>query len=500
MEDEETRLLKEKRAQKLKTKPLFGAPSSSQNANSASSTLALHPVAIPPKRSLQEEIVKEVNKRPKRLSLVEAIQPVKAAVHTASNALPWFLSLAESVESTEVESDDFIDKYGPKSWEDLYALSSRIKYVNGPRNQFRQDTFALALDVLETYVKGWKSQSLPLLIKGDTGSGKTRCLQLIAKYTNLECVCLHELFLDAYTKEELREKLCGLGSKGLSCTPKLWVIEHVDTLNETVKNMVMQAIPMMMKTGAVVCTSWPSSAEQSKKFIYLEFLPWTTASKQLFLHSSWIPATLRKHSSLALKECGENIASTLALAQLWGHTLPPVTSEQEEEENLAHVPVNCRTLVEESFTERWCTLRSLALESSDSDVSIQLVQEMIPMALNQGRCKKDMDILAQSFDALSSLDSCGYTSTASLKLLLEQSLLQKRIRSHACGSLEKFNSGSSLPIPQSFLHRYGAAQKISHQTIHKCRGEAADTRYFSEDVQLFLQASKNPWKSPYSIK
>jgi hypothetical protein len=440
-------------------------------------------------------------KKGKQRSLVE--EPVKRQKLEGPPKLekPWYLSFAEEKPVVvENKNDDYVEAFGPKTWNDIYDFAKAVTFVNGPRNQFRSQKFSAVLDILHDYVSNWKTQKLPLMLNGETGTGKTRCLNLLGKHLGLECVCLHDIFLDELSREEIKERLAALGTRGLNCLPKLWVVEHYDTLNESLKTMLNTALPGMMKTGAVVCTSWPSTTQPSAKFIHLEFLPWSIISKKQFLEESWMPSFISQPRVLQrlLKEGGENIAKTLSLAQLWKTF---AFSQQGEVEEDSFVPVNLRSLLEESFSERWCPARSLALEAGETEITSQLLQEMVPMALTQGRCKNDVEFMAKSLDYFSSIDSTvGYSSSA-YKCIMEKRLMQVLVRKSASSSLEKFNSGSLLPIPQNFIFRskFTSTDKTARQLIHQCRG-SSDTRAYAEDLQLFLQASKKPWKSPFSSK
>lgn len=509
--DEETRALHERRALKLSQRSRLLVPDFSTAVS-----------APPPKRSKTLFEAPTVE-NPHVLS-VPALQPcaVSAVPTFARNpevvvplpSMPgcrWFLSFANEFKKEvpeAVQSDDFLDVYGPKSWHDIYTFSETVTFVNGPRNQFRSQKFSLLLDTLKDYVESWKTQKLPMMLQGETGSGKTRCLQLLGSYLDLDVIFLHDIFLDAMTREELKERLAGLGSRGLNCSKKLWVVEHYDTLSEQQKSLLHGAFPGMMKTGAIVCTSWMSSSQPSARFTHLEFLPWTTASKTKFLKMGWSPALLQsKVLKRILRESGENIASAYALAQLWTSRLPKQSTSAEEvqvsqEEDTAYIPVNLRTLMEESFSDRWCSSRSLALEAGEPEITVQLLQEMIPMALMQGRCRNDMQELCKSLDFFSTMDSSVGYSAVAYKAVMEKRLLQNSIRGQAASSLEKFNSGSLMPIPQSFVSRSKgiSTRNLSRETIQKCRGFPQDTRSWKEDIQLFLQASKKPWKSPFSIK
>jgi hypothetical protein len=442
-------------------------------------------------------------KKGKQKSLVEEPQPIKRFKTEISVPLEkaWYLSFAEEKPvTTESKNDDYLEEYGPKTWQDIYGFAQSVIFVNGPRNQFRSQKFCHVLDSLHDYVSKWKTQKLPLMLTGETGTGKTRCLSLLGKLLGLECVFLHEIFVDELSREEIKERLAAFGSRGLNCLPKLWVVEHYDTLNEGIKTLLNNSLPGMMKTGAVVCTSWPSTTQPSSKFIHHEFLPWSIASKKLFLEESWMPGFLSQPKVMQrlLKEGGESVSKTLCLAQLWKTFAFAQQGELEED---SFVPVNLRSLMEESFSERWCPARSLALEAGETELTSQLLQEMVPMALAQGRCRNDVDFMAKSLDYFSSMDSTvGYSSSA-YKCIMESRLIQSQVRKNASSSLEKFNSGSLLPIPQNFIFKskVTSTEKSARQLIHQCRG-SSDTRAYAEDLQLFLQASKKPWKSPFSIK
>ena len=509
--DEETRALQARRAIKLAQKDaprscLLLAP-----RDPSPTVISIAKQELPSQKSIPQ------TKKRARTLLDEVPEPAEHPQASVSSSQgSWFLSFAHEVSAlpqVQVQSDDFLEVYGPKTWKDIYEFSETVSFVNGPRNQFRSQKFSSLLDTLRTYVEQWKLQKLPLMLQGETGSGKTRCLQLLGSFLGFECICLHDIFLDAMSRDELKERLAGLGSKGLNCTKKLWVVEHYDTLTEIQKNLLHGAFPSMMKCGAIVCTSWMSSAQPSAKFLYLEFLPWTTASKTKFLKQEWSPPLFKTlFWKRILRESGENISSAYSLAQLWASPTSDPTAKKYQtasdadsesfEEDVAYIPVNLRTLKEESFSDRWCPSRSLAIEAGEPELTVQLLQEMIPMAIMQGRCKNDVKELSRSMEFFSAMDSTVGYNAGAYKTVMEKRLLQNSIRKLATSSLEKFSSGSLLPIPQSFVSRSKgtSTQKLNRDAIHECRGRPADTRSWGEDMQLFLQASKKPWKSPYSIK
>jgi hypothetical protein len=517
--DEETRALLERRALKLsqRTKTLSG-----DQAQPVDRAQPL--ISAPPKKRAKILFESETSEHQNetKLSLFSVVPPVRSETDIMAPlpSIPgcrWFLSFANEFKKEAVEdvhlNDDFLEVYGPKTWKDIYEFSERVTFVNGPRNQFRSQKFSFLLDSLKEYVENWKTQTLPLMLQGETGTGKTRCLQLLGKFLEFDCIFLHDIFLDAMSREELKERLAGLGSRGLNCSKKLWVVEHYDTLSDVQKTLLHGAFPGMMKTGPIVCTSWMTSSQPSARFTYLEFLPWANASKTKFLTMSWSPDLKPDVLKRILRESGENIASAYALAQLWTSTTQgngnkvhtTQTHEKTEDighEDTAYIPVNLRTLMEESFSDRWCPARSLALEAGEPEITVQLLQEMIPMALVQGRCRNDLQELSRSLDFFSTMDSTVGYNAGAYKAVMEKRLLQNSIKSKATFSLEKFNSGSLLPIPQSFISRSKgtSTRNLNRETIQNCRGGPADTRSWSEDIQLFLQASKKPWKSPFSIK
>jgi hypothetical protein len=501
--DEETRALQERRAFKL-----------SQKTHQAPT----HTDVL--KNDATENVLK-TKKRTRVLFEDPKKQDVPSPSPIVSSRVPeqaWFLSFAKDFEKEisdaqdclikKSQSDDFLEMYGPKTWDSIYEFSETVSFVNGPRNQFRSQKFSSLLHSLLDYVKNWNLQKLPLLLHGETGSGKTRCLQLLGNFLGFDCVCLHDIFIDQLSKEEFKERLLGFQSRGLSCNTKLWVIEHYDTLNEQQKNLLHGAFPSMMKTGALVCTSWPSSSQLSARFKHLEFLPWTTTSKKKFLSMDWSPPLLKSPAFFhrVLKESGDNIASAYAFTQLWTSKSAFTKFKEERDpqfdEETSYIPVNLRSLVEESFSGRWCPARSLALEAGESEITVQLLQEMVPMAIMQGRCKNEMHELSKTLDFFSVMDATVGYNAGAYKTVMEKRLIQNTVRQQATFSLEKFNSGSLLPIPQSFLSRSKgtSTQKLNRETISTCRGGPPDTRSWGEDIQLFLQASKKQWKSPFSIK
>lgn len=222
----------------------------------------------------------------------------------------------------------------------------------------------------------------------------------------------------------------------------------------------------------------------------------------------WSPPLLKTPAFFhrVLKESGDNISSAYAFTQLWtsksSFTKFKEDRDSHFDEDSSYIPVNLRSLVEESFSGRWCPARSLALEAGEPEITVQLLQEMIPMAIMQGRCKNELQELSKTLDFFSVMDATVGYNAGAYKTVMEKRLLQNSVRQQATFSLEKFNSGSLLPIPQSFLSRSKgtSTQKLNRETIFTCRGGPPDTRSWGEDIQLFSQASKKPWKSPFLIK
>ena len=116
----------------------------------------------------------------------------------------------------------------------------------------------------------------------------------------------------------------------------------------------------------------------------------------------------------------------------------------------------------------------------------------------QGRC--EIKGLADHLDSLSFMDLTLRTGGEACKEILSSRLIQAQVLKSSKVSLAKFSSGSLLPIPQALVFMGKKRVKLQANTdlIRKCRLYDEDTRTFAEDAQLFIQASKLKYVSPYS--
>jgi tRNA A37 threonylcarbamoyladenosine biosynthesis protein TsaE len=390
------------------------------------------------------------------------------------------------------------------TWEQAMTFAARVEGMPGPRNAPRP-TYLKCLEDLHTYVKNWKKAEAPLHMIGDVGSGKTSLLKALGRFLKLEVELLHDMFLDPPTQAVLEQ----LGTCGLAKTHKLWVVEHYDTLSpQWLQALKRKGFADMMRTGCVVLTSWTSSKQKPANA--LELTAWSADTKLKFLKLPCIQAYLGfpmsvQATKFVLEEAGESLCGALASAQVWGAKLSDKQAREDDE--CAPPPVNVRILLEESFTMRWNVPRTLTLEASDIELSLDLLQELCPSAAAVGRC--DIVHTARQLDVLSTLDLVSRVSPEACRTVLGQRMLQRSTLAASTASLSRFSSGTLLPLPQRLvsLARAKPSAVALDQTVLKCRGmigdtreHLRDTRRFHEDVQFFTLAAGQKWVSAFKTK
>jgi tRNA A37 threonylcarbamoyladenosine biosynthesis protein TsaE/BMFP domain-containing protein YqiC len=411
--------------------------------------------------------------------------------------IPWFLR--ELVEPPPSEPEALL-----MTWEQALTFAARVEGMPGPRNAPRPP-YLKCLEDLQTYVKNWKQAEAPLHLIGDVGSGKTSLLKSLGRFLKLEVELLHDIFLDPPTQSVLEQ----LGTCGLTRTPKLWVVEHYDTLSpQWLQALKRKGLAAMMKTGCVVLTSWTSSKQKPANA--LELTAWSADTKLKFLKQPCIQTHLGfplsvQATKFILEEAGESLCGSLASALVWGSTLSD--KRAREDDDCAPPPVNVRILVEESFTMRWNVPRTLTLEASDIELSLDLLQELCPSAASVGRC--DIAHTARQLHVLSNLDLVSRTCSDVCRTVLSQRMLQRATLEASTSSLSRFSSGTLIPLPQSLvsLSKAKPSALALDQTVLKCRGmleegteHLRDTRRFHEDVQFFSMAAGQKWVSSFKTK
>lgn len=421
-----------------------------------------------------------------------------SAVTSEAPTLPWFLR------ELVVEPTEPAEELPLMTWEQAMGFAARAEGVPGPRNAPRP-TYLKCLEDLHAYVKNWKQAEAPLHLIGDVGSGKTSLLKALGKFLKLEVELLHDMFLDPPTQSVLEQ----LGTCGLAKTHKLWVVEHYDTLSpQWLQALKRKGFAAMMKTGCVVLTSWTSSKQKPSNA--LELTAWTADTKLKFLKQPCIQDFLGfplsvQATKFILEEAGESLCGSLASAQVWGAALRDKRSREDDE--CAPPPVNVRILLEESFTMRWNVPRTLTLEASDIDLSLDLLQELCPSAAAVGRC--DIVHTANQLHILSTLDLVSRTCPDACRTVLSQRMLQQSTLKTSTASLSRFTSGTLVPLPQRLisLARTKPSALALDQAVLKSRDMLSestehlrDTRRFHEDVQFFTLASGQKWVSAFKTK
>jgi hypothetical protein len=415
--------------------------------------------------------------------------------------VPWYLLAAQEA-CKEVQEVPLVR--GEMEWAETIAFASRAEATPGVRNAQRT-SYLKCLQDLCAYVLSWqKDKSVkPLHLVGEIGCGKTSLLIALAEHCKLEVQLLQEVFLDPPSHDVIEQ----LGSQGLNRHPKLWVIEHFDTLTPQWRQALKRkGFSNMLRTGCIIMTSWPSSKQPSPNT--LDLTPWTTDSKIKFLK------TIRPHHSVKdieylLGESGDSMYGALECAKLWGSSLSNHVQAcvlKEDSEYIPPPPVNLRLLLEESFTDRWSTARSLALETCDNELSLDLLQELTVGAAFQGRC--DISCVAQQLDSLSHFDLATRKCPDLTKTVICQRLIQKQTLLNSRVSMSKFSTGTLIPLPQALLNvgKARTSAKAMDDLVLDARDfgeeveQSRDTCKNLDDVQLFALASGRKWVSPFKTK
>ena len=168
--DEETRALQERRALKQSQRQACTGPTFIHSPLQPTSN-AKENISKTKKRT--RALFDEPNHEKIKVPELKPSQNPAASQKESGEA--WFLSFAkehETVHALEVTEDesthsnDFLEVYGPKTWDSIYEFSKTVSFVNGPRNQYRSQKFSSLLDTLLDYVKNWKLQKVPLMLQG----------------------------------------------------------------------------------------------------------------------------------------------------------------------------------------------------------------------------------------------------------------------------------------------------------------------------------------------
>jgi hypothetical protein len=247
----------------------------------------------------------------------------------------------------------------------------------------------------------------------------------------------------------------------------------------------------MLKTGPVILTSWPSSKPKSS-LPTIELGEWTFDSKLRLLKH--IKPQLSLAALKFLLQESIYVPTALEASCVWGNTF---LAREDIEEDFEAPSVNLRRLVEESFTCRWNDRRTAALDSCDMELSLGLVQEMTVSAAFQGQCS--IHHVAAHLDSLSFMDVSSRCTREICSEILSSRLIQRKILGQSQGSLAKFSSGSLIPLPESLIKISKARTRAvgMHDSVKKSRNDDEDTRKFSEETQLFIEASGGKYVTPY---
>ena len=494
----------------LQAVPLLAAPLQAAPLQAA-------PLQAAPLQSLQGASLQGAPLQSLQGASLQGASLQSASAPLCESHVPWFLAAAQESErlreslrkDLREENDPCKDEKSQggeelmQDWAQCITFAGRAEATPGVRNAQRP-SYLKCLQDLCAYVLSWKDKRKPLHLVGEIGCGKTSLLRALALHCKMEVEFLQEMFLESPTHDVIEQ----LGSQGLERHPKLWVIEHYDTLTPQWRQALKsKGFANMLKTGCVIMTSWPSSKQPSPNT--LELTPWTTDTKMKFL-KTLVPKFSHKEVAYLLGESGDCMYGALECAKLWGKSLGAqvlASTPSEDTEYCPLPPVNLRLLLEESFTDRWSTARSLALETCDNELSLELLQELSVGAAFQGRC--DISSLSQQLDTLSHLELASRKCPDVVKSVMCQRLVQKQTLAGSRVSMSKFSSGTLIPLPQALLNigraRTSArsmdelvleSRDVSEETTEHLR----DTCKNLEDVQLYAQASGRKWISPFKTK
>jgi tRNA A37 threonylcarbamoyladenosine biosynthesis protein TsaE len=411
------------------------------------------------KRIRQQEDELKARKRQRKQG---GLVPVSAE----APILPWFLQGLE-VKTQESREPEF-------TWSFLTSFANRVQLQTSPK-LVQRSSYSKSLDDLYDLVAQWKTKREPIFLFGELGCGKTTMLTALAHTLGMDAEFLQEIFLESPHLERFPTKSLG--------KPKLWIVEHYDLLSaQWIQALKKHGFSTLLKTGPVIVTSWPTSKPKPK--LSIELGEWTFDSKLRLLKH--IKPDLSLDALKFLLSESIYVPTALEASKVWGSR----HFERETSEELAAPSVNLRLLIEESFTDRWDERRKAALESCDLDLTLSLVQEMTVGASVQGRCS--IEPLTKHLDTLSALDVSSRCTSEACSEIMSLRLIQCQVLKESKISLAKFSSGFLIPLPQALLIKSKARTKA-----HVAAKNEWDTRKFSEDTQLFIQASGEKYLSPY---
>jgi hypothetical protein len=297
------------------------------------------------------------------------------------------------------------------------------------------------LKSIEETIKNWKhgKRKIHCLI-GAPSTGKTLMLKLLAKKYDLEWNPVHE-----DNPPDLKFLLANAGNQSLDSKEQLWVIEHFDFFDKQCKQILKSSFSKLLKSGPVFITLHPvTDLRPFQQYTISSCLSWPLSAKILFLEK-YGPSNINWEDLYA--EGNGEIPRILSYGQyhrnISSHSFENICGNETCKgfcsicTRKRRIPHNLRLLVEDTLCPRTSPIKEKMLGETDADLSIMLLQEMIPYT----DCS--LDSLRRCYDAISLLDCCTEYSTF-VKDAFLNGLLQKQCRTENM----KFSSKNNFAFPE----------------------------------------------------
>lgn len=422
----------------------------------------------------------------------------------------------------------WIDACIPSSWTALecFALQHIDQMDIQERSQKAkpQELTSKVMQSLETSIQNWKKGIHKVhCLMGAPSTGKTLLLKLLADKYNFEFNPVHE-----DDSSELKLVLQNGGSVSLENKPNLWVIEHFDFFDKSCKALIRNSFKKLLQTGPVFLTMYPTMDQRGlENFIVSSCVTWNFLGKMLYLENFGPPSIEWEN---AYQEGNGELTKILSFQQY------NRTSKESLSENLCgnplckgtcllctkkrKIPCNLRLIVEDTLCPRTSARKEAMLSESDADLSLMLLQEMIPFT------ETSLQNTLKCLDSISLLD-CATEYSTFMKDAFIGGTLQKICRS----SNINFASKCNIEIPEMLFGKHRRNDSQKEKAIGEYRGvknyicrkrgsekedeteegkeflmgePQVDTRDLFDDYDLFRQASgiqtKNAEKKSKEIK